>query len=379
MASRSMRFWSHSPLALIVLVGAPGALFAACTLNTTGVEAEASTSGASAGPGPGSGSSSGMGGEGGSGGATPPQENCADGEDNDGDMKADCADSDCQPDYECVDPVPSGFTRHVRLLAEGDGGAGGGSVELKCPHETLPVTYFTEPAQSTECSACSCEFKGAACSSPELSCYYQNGGCLANVDYKGDKSTNLDCVGNPGDLSIASSCKLTGEPDLLAKGTCTSSTTEVVGEAWGGTVNICPIEVSGGGCTGGQVCVPKGVGDATSLCIDIAAELDCPESWSTTVFQGYEDVDDTRACSDCGCDVETIKCEDGYYVVYDGDDCSGAKVNIESDACVDTSSYLDGDSGAYRPVPATPSQGTCSGGQPMGKVDATGPHKICCK
>lgn len=380
MASRSMRFWSHSPLALIVLVGAPGALFAACTLNTTGVEAEASTSGASAG----TSSSSGVGGEGGSGGALPPPvEDCTDGKDNDGNGLEDCADPACEPGYECVKSVPSGFERYVRVHT-GAGGAGGAGGDALCPDGSAPLKYYVGPAkESAECSACSCTWAGASCSTPELSCYYDKNkdnmcGGLPELVAKGN---DLVCDVNPDvpwDDKVW--CKLTAPGAVASQGTCDKSGGVLAASpAWQDTVDVCPIEKAGGGCMSGNVCVPRGGSGSSELCIDVASDQPCPGEWSASPIKAYEDVKDNRSCAPCDCNVDSISCSDAYYIVYDVDSCFGGKREIHSADCVDVSDLLDNTSGAVRPVAGKPSEGTCSGGEPTGKVEPEKPHTICCK
>lgn len=328
------------------------------------------------------GGSGGAGGAGGSGGqAPPPPEDCTDGVDNDGDMQPDCADEDCKPDYECVDPVPTGFTQHVRMRADasGAGGAGGAGSGATCPDGSTPLTYLTGPAEAAECSACSCSWKDAACSSPQVSCFVMAALCSGGADYT-KKGSDLTCDADPSFVGSLFSCRLTGDPDLLKAGTCSASTTQVVGPAWGGTVDICPVPEGSKGCDAGQVCVPKSIDDFSSLCIENVGILDCPAGWtSESSVLGYEKGTDSRSCSSCMCDTGAVTCEGGYFIVYDGDNCSGSKIEIKTTDCVDVTSFLDSGSGALRPVPATPTKGTCTGGTPAGKVTPGGAHTICCK
>ncbi len=95
---------SHVLVAAISTVFFYAATMSGCTTEKRVYE----NSGGSGGEG-GSEQASSSSGVGGSGGTTVVPEDCLDGVDNDADGNADCADTDCAPDFQCVEMPPSGY------------------------------------------------------------------------------------------------------------------------------------------------------------------------------------------------------------------------------------------------------------------------------
>lgn len=225
----------------------------------------------------------------------------------------------------------------------------------------------------------------ASCSAPQLSCYYdssKNNMCNGNQDLlaKGD---DLGCVENPAvPWNDGAWCQLTAPGAVVSPGTCDKAGGVLSNpETWEGTVRVCPIAQAGGGCSDGNVCVPKGESESSKLCIEMAGEEECPSDWGAEPIQGYVDGTDSRSCVPCACDVSAIDCSEGHYIVYDTDSCFavGTEIEIKQGTCTDVSDLLDGYSGSVKPVAGKPSEGTCSGGEATGKVEPENPHKICCK
>jgi hypothetical protein len=161
---------------------------ASCTLDvqgtapdTPGTGGAGPGSGGTGGVGPGSGgsTSSASGGDGGQGGSLPPPpEECLDGVDNDMDGLVDCADvDDCAPaEYECAPEPPGGWTGNARAVAVAYGG-----VLPDCAAGETSAQYLAGPATETLCAGCSCTLAGAACSAPEVTCWWGNDTCQGSA------------------------------------------------------------------------------------------------------------------------------------------------------------------------------------------------------
>src|SRR5262249_19072457 len=99
---------------------------------------------------------------GGGGTSTGQTEDCPDGVDNDGDGDADCADSDCKPDYQCVPSVPNGWEGYYQV-SRTDYPTPPGA----CDGGAMPQVYFAGPAGPPQCDACTCgDLQGGSCSAP---------------------------------------------------------------------------------------------------------------------------------------------------------------------------------------------------------------------
>jgi hypothetical protein len=355
----------------------------AASTGVGGATGSTASSAASTGVG-GQGGAGGVGGTGGVGGAPPPLEDCLDGADNDNDALVDCGDPDCDPGFECVDPVPNGWEGYFRVRTTP---APNANVTM-CPDGSMPETYFDTP-KDVACEACSCgAWAGATCAPAPLTCYNNSPNCGGNQtivltpqDLSGDCE---DTPNLPGTTNR--SCRLTGTSSVMEKGACPPSGGAVMmtelfenqNDFCGGTMT------GGGGCNNPQqVCVPRGSGDYNGpVCIRKEGSAMCPPQWGNTPIEMAETGDDNRTCSDCACDVSGVTCTMGSYTLYDFDDCDGnTTITVNSMNCVNATQILDSDTGSVKPTLPVAQNGTCqaTGGEPMGSVELDSPITVCCK
>jgi len=340
----------------------------------------------------------GSGGAGGSGGASTSSggggvmgpEACLDGADNDGDGMVDCADTDCGAGYECVDTAPSGWDGPYRVTKSEL------PVEepVECDGGTAPETFFSDAAGAAACSACSCgDLTGASCSPPSITCWPGSTTCMGNGQDLTAALQNAQCAkpGNQLGATTQVSCMLTALAAVTQSGSCAPSDVDFPNKAaFGSEVAACPLPTSGGGCGGGQACVPRGSDPAQSVCVRQDGESkQCPSGFSESV-QAYVGGDDTRGCSECQCGDAATTCSGGSYMFYDLNMCmmgggGDPPIAIDSSACKNTTPALDGQpttttSWSIGKVAATPS-GTCapSGGEPTGQLNLQGSVTFCCK
>jgi hypothetical protein len=310
------------------------------------------------------------------------QESCLDGADNDGDGLVDCADTDdCSADaYECVDGPPAGWTAGVRAAKAAY--PSGGSLPM-CPEGMTPTDHFAGPAQAADCSACNCALSGAACTAPEVECYWGSSSCQNGADVQHQDSQNDQCHNHPNVPSSTGSCEITGDPDVITPGTCTfgAGDGQLVAPTWMEEVRVCTA-AAGGGCGDTRVCVPKapvGSGVDGAVCIAREGTDACPSGW-TIETQTYQSGTDNRACSACACEMDTVDCTGGGWEAYEFENCfavfSYQKATITTQ-CTTVSSLL-GSQFSLRATAATPEPPTECSAQGNGAVDAQGPMKLCC-
>ena len=181
-----------------------------------------------------------------------------------------------------------------------------------------------------------------------------------------------------------SSCQLSGDPYVVSPGTCSAVGDGLAPAApWAIELHVCPVLVAqkGGGCGGAQVCAakPAAAPYGGPLCVQRDGSDDCPAGFTETSTAAYDGADDTRACSACSCDPKTVKCSGGGYHAMDENNCTGGSTWVGNGDCTGTSGELDWNTGSLKPVPATPSAGTCTGATPSGNVTPEGPRKLCCQ
>lgn len=380
-----------SLVAALSLAGLVSAGAASCSLGASVDEVlqpddvEATTTGAPTGTG-GAGGSGGGGtsSTGAAGGAMGP-EACLDGVDNDGDGMTDCEDADCGAGYECVDAAPAGWQGPYRV----DQGSPSDPAS-QCDGGTLPETFYAEPAEAAECTACTCsDLMGASCSAPSIACWPGSTSCNGIQQDWTPALQNEMCAKPTNLLGVTSSlsCLLSAPAAVVQKGTCTPSVVDFPNkDMWSGRVEACVLPSSGGGCGAGKACVPIGSDPAQSLCVKQDGKQACPAGFEVAV-EAYADGDDTRACSACACGDATVTCS-GSYTFYDANLCAmggnNPPIAVDDSMCTNVSVLLDNSinnpSWSVSTDPAT-AQGSCpaTGGQATGEVQPSGPVTFCCK
>lgn len=332
---------------------------------------------------------------GGQGGGMPGVENCQNGEDDDGDSLADCADTDCAA-YACVAAPPLGWEGYVSLF---DG------AEVDKP-AACPTTYPTAfnghrnllNTTAHTCSACTCGAPtGQTCD-------------LAGPITVGDKAcgapgqtvTTLtvpadwqgECVGDSAAQGGRTNCpggacntSVTMPAVAVVGGTCAAAggESDQLPAQWEAFGLGCSTALQGGGCAAGSVCQAKSTTPFRSgLCVYKLGENSCPIGEFSQQFLYYEKADDTRMCSKCECDAPS------------GTTCA-AKIHVYSDVAVNTcntevASFDAGSCTALTGNPTVfgraatmltgPTGGQCAvmpgGGDASGTIVAVNPTTFCC-
>lgn len=343
--------------------------------------------GADGGGGTGNAGAGGNGGAGGDAGAVVEHEDCTNGVDDDHDGDIDCADDDCTAGYVCTDVAPDGWAGYFWVHEA----ASAASAVEPCPNGGgAPTAYYSSP-NDPACEACQCgALEGATCTAAGLACF-ESGDCGGSAhDWT---SKVLAACAKPDLSGNKLSCKLSSAPALATAGTCPASGGSVTpASPWKTRTDVCGGAFAGGGCGGGQVCIPRASGPYEgSVCISKPDHVACPDGWGAPAKALFSSADDTRACSTCACaPTSDATCTGGTYTVHDSDLCwdIGAKPKvIDSSTCVDVSNLLS--PGLIPLVPAwsvdaqaaKATGGSCtpSGGESSGSVAGKGPVTFCCK
>lgn len=321
----------------------------------------------------------GGGGTPGAGGSSP--EDCFDSVDNDNDGLVDCADaSDCEPVAACVPAVPPGWTQYIRAAVKPYS-------EVKpepepCSDGSLPASYLKGPAGAPSCGSCFCNWTGAKCTAPTIECFGLSSNCTDGVDAT-YTAPNEDCISMPNfsPSSTEDSCRISAPAKVSDAGTCVASGGEIsAGPAWQEEVDVCPAVVAvGAGCDDSHACAAKpDPDDKGSLCIQAAGVQSCPSGWTGVELVVYEGGKDTRSCSSCACNDDVSCANDGFYVAYDTNFCSGPSDMVSGMGCDSGVGTILGPDGSLKPTVSSAIDGTCGGGQPMGAVTGEAPSTICC-
>jgi hypothetical protein len=305
-------------------------------------------------------------------GTTPPahdKEDCSNGIDDDGDGDPDCADDDCTASS-CVGAAPSGWTGpSVVYVGSDPPNCGGNYAEATLSGGTA---VDADPA---DCSTCSCSNSTAACAS------------IVNII----TTTDAQCDGTSCTDSVGEACKTldsscfasagTGYvsmqlPSGLASCSPTAAQDPTVGDAsWKKEVRACTAtdKLHIGGCAQGEVCAPKTPFEG-SICVSKTGDLACPNAAYSEKHVYYKGVNDTRSCSECGCDHD---CDYAWRVEAAGASCSAPFALDSSDSCV----MVSPTSGEINVGVQITGTGACSatGGQPTGSATPTGAVTVCCQ
>ncbi|EYF06968.1 Hypothetical protein CAP_1227 [Chondromyces apiculatus DSM 436] len=339
------------------------------------------------GPGSGGGSPTTTGG-GEGGGQPPPQEDCLDGQDNDGDGLIDCADiDDCAPaDYECAPTPPTGWTANAFAglvnFAEIDN-------LPECPSGTTGADFFADPSAAS-CSACSCVLdpNSASCFAPQFTCNWYSQNCSGGTQQVDATDTDR-CLQFQGTVPNSGSCRITAPSAVRQAGTCTvtSGASTLQNPApWGRAVRVCQSDThQGGGCDAGLVCQPRpptGVPGLEGLSCLVKEGTDgCDPGWAQLDVQLFAGGTDQRSCSACGCNTSAVGCTGGSITANSRDNCvpEGTQTTLTTQ-CQNVTVALDNNTFSLQSRLGTVTgQATCTGGQGQGSVATEGPTKLCCR
>jgi hypothetical protein len=369
------------------------ALTSACALDTEGlgaggddagsggVSAAGGSSAGTAGSVPDGGGGTAGGGSSGTGGSAifdGGTEDCLDGADNDGNSLVDCADPACTPGYQCVPQAPSPYTGYLRTRGDVYNAAAGPA----CPDGSAPTRYSTGPAGPAECSPCTCgTLAGGQCGAAPLLCYPGSSSCGGTAsDWTGIASDG-NCHGGNAAINVLS-CKL-GPTPLIATGQCPPGTTDFANkDPFTAVTDVCrTTEEAGGGCSAGEVCIPRGTGDyAGYVCVEQVGEHTCPAGWGTQIW-AYTGANDSRQCTACACSTAAASCVGAEYRFWDDPFCLIGDEGVSSETCKDLTGLMDYDAWSFErsKQPVVVGSCTASGGSPTGGVYPTGALTLCCR
>jgi hypothetical protein len=347
------------------------------------------------------GTAGGTGGSAGSG-----NEDCLNGQDDDGDTDVDCEDSDCTAGYTCSAPLPSGWTGPVVYYEGPAAGAPGCNASGGYPQPAQTASSGFN-AGSPTCPTCSCGSpSGMSCSAEAVffdgpscggsGCWggspaYCNGGLITVGSACKPQSMCSDATGLVPTSAVFTNAQASG-------GTCTSSftgTENIPTPTFTNTVRACGgAPGSGTGCGAGAVCLPKPAPPFdSSVCIYKTGDVACPAgAWSQkSVF--HLSFNDTRDCSACACGSATGNCGSTTLELFTDGVCQQGKstlpgpdlggcTNLQNDTTPIVAPNCNGFNGvslSMRLV-GTPSGGSCpaTGGQVTGSATPTEPITFCC-
>lgn len=335
--------------------------------------------------GPGGTGGTGGGGTGGTGGT--PLENCLDGIDNNNDGDIDCADKDCNPDFECTEPAPTGWEGYFRVNQQ----PYQNMMPSMCPDGMAPSTYFDTPTMA-ECSPCGCgNVMDAECAPPPIECVNSNMCNNPSMINLMGLMTDGTCFNVPdGEIGGQPErrCRLTSNTAMVvSQGTCPPTGGMLMNpDPWENQDDVCgqPIP-GGGGCNGKDVCIPKGTGDYNGpVCIRKMGDDQCPGDFPNRIEAATEIADD-RDCNACTCEAATgTTCMGGGYTIFEEDGCNDndPKVTINNMMCTSVTQLLDNTTGSIEANPPQPMGGSCmaDGGEPTGSATPMGEMvTFCCK
>jgi hypothetical protein len=389
-------------LALTILGASPLACFYPdYTFDETG----SGGSGASGNPssGPSSGGSGAVGG-GGAGVGGNLGEVCGNGVDDDDDEQVDCADGECT-DFMCTPPVPTDWTGYFALF-DGPGPDPG------CP-ATFPGGAGTEyignaslQAPPAECSACTCSAPmNQTCVNPEgviiqdaicggsVNCSSEPPGLplppannvCSVVGVFSDNATTCGPDANATCTTGTGACNVSAKVDAAdaSGGTCTpqGGVATKPGISWERIGHACGNPaLTGAGCNGNQICLPKAGGDfEAGVCIMRAGIEPCPPGSFTEQHVFHEATTDDRDCSECACGAPVGGACPTTVQLYSDNDCINLVATIAAGDCEDIPGNPEIRGRKLAPLGA-PAGASCtaSGGDATGGVEPITATTFCC-
>lgn len=333
-------------------------------------------------------------------------EDCLNGVDDDGDTDVDCADTECQPGFACVDDIPTGWGVYGYVaLAQALPGQ-----EPACPADYPDEAYVggaTPLDAPAVCAACVCGAPtGGTCLLPDMdpvgagvdAVQVSNKACGQQPVFVGYLKVPMNwdgnCYGTQGYLGGQTSC---GGPCNVSVSTAAPVVSGNSCAASGGAATVDPFKfavsakacggpVTGGGCGATQACLPKPTGSfEPGVCIAKLGDDDCPAPFDLKFsFSDPADAVDDRDCSACTCDAptgSTCAASVGIYSDNTTHTCNTLLTTVTAGSCVN----IAGNPAVYSKkltVTQPPTGGSCAptagGGQPIGSVTLGQPTTVCC-
>ncbi|AUX22320.1 uncharacterized protein SOCEGT47_028210 [Sorangium cellulosum] len=344
-------------------------------------------------------------GDGGSAGATEP-EDCSNGVDDDDDNLVDCADPACGA-FVCASAVPDGWIGYFALF-DGDPAEDPG-----CPADfpsEQPFLGNRDPSAPPARCTCSCgpaegqtckELETVVITTGDAPCGSESYcvGTLETPGWKLDACTGPDGIygGNrtcgPGgdcteDTGVPCTVSVMASPLEATGGACAPNAVDVQRPSfrWTRLGRACAAaEPLGRGCNLGQVCAPRPPAPFESgLCIAKDGDSACPPGAYTEKHVFFTDHEDSRGCrDDCTCSAPSGGTCPTMITLYSDSPmhtCATPVATVPAGGCRDVAGN-PAVVGRKATAPGPPSGGACapSGGTPSGEVRGTRPRTFCCR
>lgn len=294
-------------------------------------------------------------------------EDCANGTDDNGDGKVDCADPRCGA-HTCADPVPTGFTGPV-IAWIGQTGS-----EPACPAEwgTELFTGTAVPACDPAACTCACDpATGQSCRA-STSVFWNNTQTCPNGNGPSQPvgSCTTPNVTNPNKASIFLGFTTPSGGSCAPK----KSGLSLPSPAWAITGRVCGGAFLQGGCAGGVLCTPAH-DESFKSCVYREGDVECPAVDFTEKQVLYAGYSDSRAC-DCTCGgVTGGSCTDVLEIFSNGT-CAGAPSATVRDALCSPVSNVQ----SARFSNAVEGRGSCTPTKTLtGTCTPAEPTTVCCK
>jgi hypothetical protein len=273
-----------------------------------------------------------------------PTEDCTDAIDNDGNGLVDCADPACQAGYTCV-PSADGWTIGTFLPSYLQG------TSPPCPMGYPAQLRVLEATSSGTCS-CNCleSCDPLVPDSLPVTVDTTDGGCLEGGTMQVPSSGCVPFDAGPG-TSLMFDEPPAGSTGILTQTQSTNDHLQAL---------LCGVAKTGGGCGGGQACVPR-PSNEWSVCSFRAALVSdgpyaavgtCPESWAyalardggaAVVYPVATAWDDSQACSPCDCSaVFDAGCPSVSLNVYADPSCQSPLTSITPLTCSEIPAHAGG-------------------------------------
>jgi hypothetical protein len=289
---------------------------------------------------------------------------CFDGEDNDGNGMADCADPGCDPAAVCV---ASSADQPAGVLVDAGADCPAGYTEGETIHRGL---------QPSDCAGCGCAVGDTICEAQVWTYNTDTNECFNDAGLTGGL-----LIGFP--ITQECSTKTMGFPFIygarvnieVADRTCTPSGSGAPGPTtWAESKKFCIAPAAAAGCATGEACVARAA-SADDQCAIAQGASTCEGFGSSEEW--YTDVDDQRVCGACFCTAV-------------GGDCDNTQVWVGHDFSCGTEPYAlinDDEKNCFGMDYSPPAQvvGTptppsgCTASAPLsGDITPTGETTLCC-
>ena len=287
----------------------------------------------------------------------PTTESCFNGIDDDCDGHIDCDDPDCTSVAVCVPPVTGAFVVGTTLATA----------------SLCPTSYTSLEVIDSGLSAAGNCSSGCSCGSTCIDSLYHFGSAAGNCPNT-DNENSFSQVSNDACHNWNS-----GQWDntldvhqLSTPANCLASGTALVPTAsWAASKRVCSTPTHGGGCSGGNWCVPITPGPN---CEVAAGSATCDTGYNAVSGPWYTGYTDTRSCS-CNCGAPTGSCGTQVTLYTDGNCTNGA-----AQFAANASNNINCSVGAQYLSARINATLTCGSPSytPNGALTPTGLQTLCC-